>query len=187
MRMSRKAMHSVMIVGITLMVASGAAYACVAFKGKMTVTAPTSGNAVTGNEGQHTYCTLGNPVTSSKAGRGDVVTIDVAAATLCSSSTNQLTTGINKVIINNATTDAGDTFSYDGVQWNFVNGNGCFANPPGNITLGNLTVSSTGSGSASFTLPAMNRVDPSTYASGLCVGSSVTSIGIIAPLQVTAI
>lgn len=184
MKLSRKHIVGALASGAAVLALASAAFACVNFKGDLTVTGDTSGNKVTGNEGSMTYCV--GPTTAGTSAYNHSITVTVAAATSCISATNKLTSGNNSVIINNASTDAAVPFTYDGTKWNFVNGTGCFASPPGDITLTtSFNVDALGGHSQSFTLPHLNRVDPTNKASALCVGDGTN--GIFAPLRITAI
>lgn len=180
------------IAALAVVLLGSTAFACVTFKGDLTVTSSsgTSGNTVSGNEGSMTYCTGGNPVTAGTAGKLDSLRVQVAAATRCTSSTNHLNSGNNTVYLNNAKTDSAVPFRYDGSKWVFQNGTGCFKNPPGNILLtGSYSVSGgpnyTGDQTFLLTAYTLNRVDPANMASALCVGAG--GLGIFAPVRITSI
>lgn len=197
-RVSRKAVVTGFGVTTVFVFTAVAAFACVPFKGTLTVTGVGGGNSVTvvgdgGTGGSHKYCDPNEPTSAVTAGDNDVITVAVAQSTECVSKLGQSTT--EKVILNNATTDAASPYSWDGSKWVFRTGTGCFTSPApaGNITLDTaFTVSSTGSGSGTYTLPAtLNRVDPTSptsYASALCVGHGGSGgEGIFAPVRVTEI
>lgn len=190
--MSRKSAASVSIAVAAVILFASAAYACVDFKGDLTVTSSsgTSGNLVTGNEGSMTYCTGRNPVTAGAAGKLNSLRVQVAAATACTSSSNHLNSGNNSVYLNNAKTDSAVPFKYDGSKWVFQGGTGCFLNPPGNILLTSSYSVSSGpgyTGDQTFLLTGytLNRIDPTNMASALCVGGG--GIGIFAPVRITSI
>lgn len=177
-----------------LVMTASVAVACVAFKGDLTVTSPGgNGNTVTGaNNGGMSYCSNGHPTTAALAGRGTSITVTVApgSASLCATASNKLSARNHSVILNNAKTDSAVPFKYDSVlgRWVFQSGTGCFLNPPGNISLStSYAVNSSGNGLASYTLPALNRIDPTNMASALCVGTGSTDEGIFAPVRVTSI
>lgn len=179
----------------SIVVTASAAFACVAFKGDLTVSSPGgNGNTVTGaNNGNMDYCSNGHPTTAAAARRGDSITVKVAkgSASLCATTSNKLSNRSHSVMLNNAKTDGDVPFKYDSVlsRWVFQGGTGCFLNPPGNIVLSNagFPVDTYGNGQASYTLPALNRVDPTNMASALCVGTGSTSEGIFAPVRITSI
>lgn len=184
MNLTRKSILGAFATGVTVLTLASTAFACVTFRGDLTVTGTTSGNKVTGDEGSMTYCVA--PTSAGTSSYNNAITVTVAVATSCVSSTNKLNAGTNNVKINNASTDAAVPFTYDGTKWNFVSGTGCFASPTpaGVISLGTISVTA-GVGTGTFTLPHMNRIDPTNKASALCVGAG--GVGIFAPLRITSI
>lgn len=185
---TRKTVLGAFATAAAVLVLASSAYACVVFRGDLTVTGPTSGNLVTGDGSgsSHKYCTGREPTTAAAAGYNQSITVTVAPATACVGAGNKLADGNNSVIINNSSTDAGVPFNYSGGKWNFVSGTGCFASPPGNKTLTTTFNVVSGAATGNFTLPHMNRVDPTNKASALCVGKSGVS-GIFAPIRITSI
>lgn len=199
MRYSRKTLASAFAAIAIVLTVSSAAYACVPFKGKMSTTVSQgTGGATFANSGvhagkspngeQHLYCPTGTDVTpaaAATAGTGNVLTITISAGT-DTGCTQNLGTGTQTVYINNASSDAASPFSATGTSWSFVNGTGCWASPTpaGRKSIGTMSVTS-GAGTGTYTLPALNRVDSASRASGLCVGTSTA--GMIIPIQVNAI
>lgn len=182
------------------------AYACVTFKGDMTVTGSNkAGNTVTGSGGQHAYCPGGGATTAAAGTAGSSVTVSVAPASACNPYTyntaagpvqmaNQLPDGLYEVRINLAKSYTGA----DGSSWTMIGSTGCFlgANASTTKTLGVMAVAA-GSGSATVTLPP-NPVDSSTptlspagEAYNFCVGNAVPAglpgeirPGMLAPFRV---
>lgn len=135
---------------------------------------------MTGDGAAHGYCPGGGATTAAKGATGDTITVEVAAASQCNVIGNQLTNGPKDIRIRNTNAYVG----VDGVQWSMIQGMGCWAsNPPPSTDVGDLTVNTSGSGSASFTLGSFTSNVTGT-ASNLCVGSGLDGTGIMAPLVI---
>ena len=193
---THKVLGAITAVIAVLLVFAGVAYACVPFRGKMSTTVSQgTGGGTFANSGthegeggstQHNYCATGTDVTpdsAATAGAGNVLTITISPGTNC---VDDLGTGTRTVYINNASSDAASPFSATGTSWSRVTGTGCWASPApaGRISLGTMAVTS-GSGTGTYTLPNLNRVDTTSRASGLCVGTSTA--GMIIPIKVNDI
>ncbi|MGQ0744969.1 MAG: hypothetical protein ACT4OS_11675 [Acidimicrobiales bacterium] len=193
---TRKLISGSFVAIVVFLVVAGVAYACVPFRGKAstTVSQGTGGGTFSNSgvhEGEggsdfHKYCATGTDVTpdgAATAGAGNVLTVTVSAGTTC---LDDLGTGTRTVYINNASSDSASPFSLSGTSWSFVTGKGCWASPTpaGRISLGTMAVTS-GSGTGTYTLPNLNRVDTASRASGLCVGTS--DAGMIIPIKVNDI
>lgn len=190
MTRSKRIVIGTMAAAAAVAVLASSAYACVVFKGDLTVVSPgTSGNRVTGSGDLSSmrYCTGRQPTTAGSAGAGDSILVTVSLATACVSTTNKLPEGDARVILTNAATTAGAPFSYIGGKWNVVHSSQCgMSNSSDNFVLSTAyAVDALGAGADSFTLPSLNRVDPTNVASDICVAKG--SFGISAPLRVTHI
>lgn len=187
-------------VGVaTFLAAASVAYACVPFFGTGQVLGETrNSTAVVGDNTGAThrvYCSGNEPTQAADGSGGATITVVVGPGT-CGTTQGQLSDRNHTVILNNATTNSDAPFTYDGATWqNGVNGTGCFfaSDPPdGNITLDTaFSVPPSGSATGTYTLPSpLNRVDPASIASSICVGHPTDAIsdgeGIFMPLQVTS-
>lgn len=195
--------------GALVLAGASVAYACVPFRGQAQVNAsgagtPQNSSTFIGNNetGPLGYCgNTGTTGTSpgSQAGTeaqvngGGVITVSVATASACNdaNNSNRLSQGLKSVIINNAKTASASPFTLVNTSvWSIVATTGCFtsATPQGNITLDTaFSVDATGSGTKTYTLPSMNRVDGSQAASSVCVGTSgPTGRAIFVPLKIEA-
>lgn len=212
----RKVLVGGFAAGAALLTAGSAAFACVPFKGQLQVNVfdPSGGGGISQNSGTAVangrtvagdvlgYCGNGpsqpnstNPgwttAAEAQADGGDIITVSVSAATcaLNGGSNSSFPGGNYSVIINNAKTAAATPFTLTGSSWSIVAGKGCFtsATPTGNITLDTaFSVNGTGSGTRTYTLPSMNRIDVASTgaASALCVGKGGTlgPVGIFVPI-----
>lgn len=204
---TRKGMLFTFAVAAAVLTTASAAFACVRFKGDLQVTGTsslgtTTGSRVTGDGSPalHLYC---NNTSLSRPGVGyagealwapDVdangsVQVQVWPASACNASgLNKLPQSTanytNEVLMFNGPSFKGS----DGLGWNFVTGTGCFLmrDTPKAKVLGTITVSATGTGSASFSLAGKGLQANAlpTEASSICVGNGVTGDGIFAPVQV---
>lgn len=174
------------------MIPASIAYACITFKGTLTVTnnsGRTSGNKVVADpRASHSYCTA--PTTAAQVRNGDSLTVTVGATGTTSCSTNtQLSTSTQKVWIYSNTTTY--PFTQSGGVWSLTNGSGCFANYPtiqGTVQNGGtgFNPDASGNGSLTFTVSGFtgHGVDPAGDAQELCVGNAATGTeGIFAPVQ----
>lgn len=207
---SRKKLTFAFSVVAAILATASVAYACIPFKGKLTVTVPagrTQGSTVVG-DGSTTnlqYCASpdGRASVAGTAGGGDQITVTVAAATSTDCTTpgaSQLTAATNySVRMNNAdgATTAPFTFDATANKWVIQAGTGCFKSPTPSTVItidnGTFTVGSNGAGSEAYTLPPMNTTNGPGRASSLCVGKPADSAtgylgeGIFAPLQIVAL
>lgn len=190
--------------------AASTAYACVVLKGDAKLTGavqnsnPNGNTVMTGLGSGHGYCTGRSPVYAAAGGVGTSVTFDYAPGTACNTDgSNKLSAGDYDVRLRNTT--AGYTGA-DGTGWTQTLNSGCFVTAnagPKNMDLGNLTVSSTGSGSGTWSIPSLDdNGDPltqnsATDASVFCVGKfgagtppaapTGSSDGFLAPFRVTTV
>lgn len=196
----RRARRIGFLAGAALLLMGSAAFACVTFRGQMTLTGDTPGNPVTGDETTHGYCTTGQPLVAARANNGDTIKVDVAAAVVCATATNKLAAGTWDVNIRN---DAAYTLiqpsptspnpNSSNVVPSFVNGMGCsnfFSSYSDFGNLGSMTIDATGAGTWSGTLIAPTLNGALTDSSAICVvpqGAATTFTnldGIFAPLTV---
>lgn len=183
------------------------AYACVVFKGKLTVattlTTRADGNQVVGDNGGtsttafHGYCAGYAPTTPAAAAVGEQITVTVAGSTQagdpCTASNNKLDPDVfggldNKVFLGQATDAQGKPWNNISGVWTFNDGTGCWASTGSRVTQSDIAVSSTGAGTATFNLSGATYANGTSDASHMCVGPVMgNGKGIIAPLQVVSL
>jgi hypothetical protein len=173
------------------------AYACVALKGKATVTGSVRASNQMIGSGAHDYCPGGEPVVAAAGPAGSTVSASFAPSTTgnCQAS---LQGGTYDVRLYNTNTGYEGA---DGVRWVQRPLSGCFvvgaSSVPINYYLGSLTISSTGSGNGSWTVPSTATSNGPTDASTFCVGrrsgaannqpATGGSDGFLAPFRVSTL
>lgn len=202
MMSTRRTLLVVMAAAAALLLLSSAAFACVKFRGDLTVTplatGRTAGNTVTGDGSgtSHVYCTNGStwmgPTSAGQAASGEQIEVTVAPASACNSGGgNKLSSGWHDVKMVNADGDTTAPFKWNSStsRWEFQSGKGCWASPSpsGLLTLGSgnpagLEVNSSGNGAATYTLPS-GLTQNANHASSVCVGKG-DGFGIIIPLDI---
>ena len=164
-----------------VMALSGTAFACVTFKGQMTVDGHDGDTTVVGTGNSHGYCS--QPTSAAAGHLADSITATVSSAT-CSGSSHQLANGTYEVRYNNK-----KSYTSNGTSWTMISGTGCFASGQSTTVsiLGTMTVSG-GSGSWTGTLGDPKGTD---YYPGLleaanfCVGNGTD--GLLAPYRLLSI
>lgn len=162
-------------VSAAALLMAGTAFACTVYKGQVTLTATGSGNTATavGKEGVHEYCS-GEQAQTVDMNATNQFSVAVAATTACGGS--QLSGGTYQVRWVNMT-GSNTVLNSSYAPWAY----NCNASGNNVFTLGNLTVSSTGAGSGSFSNLAggpLGTATPPNGASGavnLCVVPAVSN------------
>lgn len=181
----RKTMFGFSMVAWILVFAS-AAYACTVFKGKMTVTDPSSRvSSAQGDGGGMSHC-VGTVTDGARAasGGGTSVTVAVSAGTcMGSGSLPNNTYDIN--FINHTAFDyISSAWKLDQVTGNCMSGTGGSSGTT-SLTPAAFTITGgTGSGSATVTIPASSADTPSTERSGVCVSDSSGGSGNEVPIRI---
>ncbi|HVE46581.1 MAG TPA: hypothetical protein VNA57_07540 [Acidimicrobiales bacterium] len=199
-----------MVAGVAIagaaIATAGPAFACVTFKGQITVTGPEArAHTVRGDGTSHGYCPLGHPQDGGPIVLGGVpgqtIRVDIAPA-VCSTGTSRLgsTTSVTNwqvALVNGPAYTAG---GYTSSAQSFpVNKWGCWSTTPGYSPSQKYTgfpgsafaIDTLGFGSTTITVPSLpirNSVLNPSDASVLCVGPAVNpqfaSDGIFAPFTV---
>lgn len=190
--MERTTRKGVLVTGavmVAVMTMSSAAYACVTFRGRMTVTGERGATTVEGHGFAHEYCNAngepnGRPRTAAAGAPGSKVVIATSPGVICGtyvdgagiSQPNQLPAGTYDVKFNQGADQSGGGgtstlghgayyFDEGTGYWTMYPKTGCFRfnNAGTTTTLGTMTVGSDGVGQGTFTLSVTNS--SSTYAS----------------------
>lgn len=152
------------------------AFACVTFKGQMTVDGNDRDTWVKGTGNSHGYCSDGRPTTAAAGGVAENLTLRVSKADCndpgASGTGHKLDAGTYQVRYNSAS-----SYTFDGTYWNMIGGTGCFR--PGNsfTLLGTFTVNSNGDGAWTGPMtgvplgdPTVDQVANPDIVGNLCVG-----------------
>lgn len=195
---TRKGLLLMTAVMAGVMTMTSAAYACVIYRGKMTVSVTANGSSTTvqGAGYAHAYCTGGEP-TSAAGGQANArVTVDTDVATgSCSNyihptlgtQSNQLPPGVYEVrfnqgaLVNGVSTWGAKSYTEGASSWTMTPGTGCFRaeNAPTTKTIGHMVIGIDGKpvgGPQSFDLnadPAYPSQPGEAY--NFCIGEAVGS------------
>lgn len=187
-RKTRKRLLFTFASGVAALAMASTAFACVTFKGEMTVDAPGGSTTVVGTGSSHAYCATGKPTTAAAGNLGDPVLATVRPGT-CSGVSHQMEKGNYLVKFNNA-----KAYTFDGTYWNMVAGTGCFrtANNATTSDLGNFAVDVNGNGSWNGTLHTVKNQSVANApgeAGNFCVGGDTVDpatgerTGLLAPFR----
>ncbi len=196
---TRKGLLFAFATGVLVLAMASTAFACVTFKGQMTVDGHDGDTTVVGTGDSHAYCT--QPTTAAAGHLSDTINVTVAPAT-CNGKGHQMEDGTYLVKYNNAK-------SYNLVDgtWNMVAGTGCFRSAnsatvsdgsPATFHVGPVDLSdptASGNGSWSGTLGTLSGTPyfpgPS-EAANFCVGAQElsadgTRTGLLAPFRLLSV
>ena len=183
MKRSQKSILTVVgSVGAVVLLSASTAFACLNQKGSITLTPSggTAGTTVTGTGSGMNWCAW--PATAASVAAGGSVTVAVASGACSGASSTKLSQGTYEVRLNSDT--GSPSWRFVSNAWQFQSNTGCWkvqdAGSPLDTT---YSVSSTGSGSESVTIPSGSSVSDPNEAAGLCVGNGTD--GIFAPLKIT--
>lgn len=171
------------VAAVAILAMGSAAFACVTFKGQMTVDGTLGDTWVKGTGNSHGYCSDGKPTTRAASHVGDTISLTVSKAdcndTNAAGANHKLDAGTYEVRYNSA-----PSYTFDGTHWNMTGGTGCFR--PGNsfTLLGVFTVNSNGDGSWSGPMAGVPLGDPNVdplvnpdVVGNLCVGNQLGPSG----------
>ncbi len=200
MEIRKRAAVAFAIGGVVVMTSS-AAFACVTFKGQMTVDGHDGDTTVVGHGTEHAYCTGGEPATAAAGHVGDNITIRVSPQSCPGTvaGNDRLPDGTYEVRYNNR-----ESYAFDGTSYVMVPLSGCFftGNVATTSTIGTFNITG-GTGTQTWTGP-INPISPAGVpaysapgtASNICVGKTGTYLptgndggppGMLAPYRLLAI
>jgi hypothetical protein len=104
--------------GVAVLGMASTAFACVTFKGQMTVDGHDGDTTVVGTGDSHAYCT--QPTTAAAGHLTDTINVTVQPAT-CNGVDHHMENGTYLVKYNNE-----KSYTFDGTSWNMISGTGCF-------------------------------------------------------------
>jgi len=170
---------------------SSVAFACLTFKGQITLTGGTggAGDTVKGANAPMANC-YGPTKAAATSRTAGVGTVQVVVAATAACSTTQLPQGSNYTVAlqdDNQTSPLRVAWQRTGAgaAWQFTANNGCWGpNKPATRSLSTtFSVDATGAGSGTYTMPSGVPVINGNNAGGICVGNPVAGNGAFAPLQ----
>lgn len=183
--------------GVAVLGMASTAFACVTFKGQMTVDGHDGDTTVVGTGDSHAYCT--QPTSAAAGHLADTINVTVAPAT-CNGVDHKMEDGTYLVKYNNE-----KSYTFDGTSWTMISGTGCFLSgnsatvsdgSPATFEIGPSGNHLSGHGTWSGTLGTLSgtpyTVQPgSNEAANFCVGAQNSTdsgrTGLLAPFQLLAV
>lgn len=179
----RKGLLFTFATAVTVLAMASAAFACVTFKGQMTVGTHDGSTTVVGTGTSHAYCDTGKPTTAAAGHRGDRVDVAIRSAD-CNGTLSEMEPGTYQVKFNNK-----KAYTFDGTYWVMEANTGCFWSGNSSTTsdLGTLTVDEFGAADWYGPLsPVKNDTVASKpgEAANFCVGGNPDNdTGMLAPFR----
>jgi hypothetical protein len=199
---SRKRALFAFATGVAVLGMASTAFACVTFKGQMTVDGQSGDTWVEGTGNSHGYCSTGRPTTAAAGHLADTINVTVAPGTCGDADAlaeHQMEDGTYLVKYNNK-----KSYEFDGTYWNMISGTGCFwSGNSGTVSDGSPATFEIGGpgqlpghGTWSGTLGTLSgtpyTVQPgSNEAANFCVGAQNSTdsgrTGLLAPFQLLGV